>query len=295
MDDFKLYWQKELLENVRRAAVRTGPQSTQVEGVSVLRWEAQIPKRRNRWTASAGLIIQGEKEIEIGAKSYRLTAMSILASPLDLPVTSEITKASRSKPFMVLTVKLDPVLLRECALDSEIRYRKTAGQIGAATGGKASSDLVEAYARLSRLINDADHPKNLANILIKEIYCHLLNGPSGLSILQFLEHGSLMQKMLGAVSQMHEHLAEKLDISSLANEVHMSRATFFRNFQLVTAMSPIQYQKHLRLLEARRILSSGGETVEAAGFRVGYKSTSQFSREYSRYFGQAPSCDIPKP
>jgi AraC-like DNA-binding protein len=293
MDDLKKYWKMELLKNVRRAAVATGPQPTQVEGVSVLRWEAPIPKRRNRWIASAGLIVQGEKEIEVGEKSYHLTAMNFLASPFDLPVTSQIVKASRSKPFMVLTVKLDAVLLRECALQSKSRYEKTADYSIGAVAAKAGPELIEAFARLSRLINDPNHQLNLANTLIKEIYCHLLNGSTGNSIRQFIEKGTLMQKMLESILQMHADLESKLNISSLADAVHMSRSTFFRNFQKATAMSPIQYQKHLRLLEARRILLSGAETVETAGFRVGYKSTSQFSREYSRYFGNAPSSDIP--
>jgi AraC-like DNA-binding protein len=292
MKDLERYWHNELLSNVRRAATIQGPQETCIEGVSVLRYEAPVPRRRNRWTASVGLIIQGAKEIEVGRHSFRFSEMSFIASPLDLPVSNQIVAASAAKPFLVLNVRLDAVLMSEVTVEMEPRSGVTPGQLPVAIGGKASPALIESFARLSRLFTMPGYPRALARLLIKEIYCHLLTGPEGLALRQFLDRRNVMHTMSLAVSRLHVELSKKIDVEALARAAHMSRSAFFKNFRLATRMSPIQYQKQIRLLEARRLMSDCGETAEDACFKVGYKSASQFSREYVRYFGDSPRRDV---
>ena len=288
MKNLDRHWRDELLTNVRQAARVEGPQTTRLEGVSVLRYESVVPRRRNHWTPSVGLIVQGAKQIEIGGRSFRFAAMDFISSPLDLPVSNQIVSASPAKPFLVLNIRLDPALLRELTAEMAPNPEGARGKLPVAIGGKASSALIEAFARLSRLFTPPAQPKALTALLVKEIYCHLLTGRESAALRQFLEPGSVMHAMSRAVSKLHGELSEKLDIEGLAKAAHMSRSTFFKNFRLATRMSPIQYQKQLRLLEARRLLADGGETVDAACFKVGYKSPSQFGREFTRYFGNSP-------
>ena len=134
----------------------------------------------------------------------------------------------------------------------------------------------------------------LGPLVIKEILYHLLKGADGPAIRQFLRSGSKMHKISQAIYSLRSDLSEDADVTSLAKAAHMSRSAFFKHFKEATAMSPIQYQKRLRLLEARRLMIDDGEKAEGSAFKVGYNSASQFSREYSRMFGNSPLRDTVK-
>lgn len=130
--------------------------------------------------------------------------------------------------------------------------------------------------------------------MIKEMFYHLLKGPDGPAIRQYVRSGSTMHKISQAIYSLQSELHDDVDVAALAKAANMCRSAFFKHFKEATAMSPIQYQKRLRLLEARRLMIDEGETAEGSAFRVGYNSASQFSREYSRMFGNAPLRDAMK-
>jgi AraC-like DNA-binding protein len=160
--------------------------------------------------------------------------------------------------------------------------------------GKASDRMLEAAVRLGKLFQVPEDALVLGLLVIKEIFYHLIKGPDGPAIRQFVRSGSKVHKISQAIYSLRSGLSEDVDVTSLARAANMSRSAFFKHFKEVTAMSPIQYQKRLRLLEARRLMTDDGETAEGSAFKVGYNSASQFSREYSRMFGNPPLRDAMK-
>jgi transcriptional regulator GlxA family with amidase domain len=160
--------------------------------------------------------------------------------------------------------------------------------------GKASDQMLEAALRLGRLFQVPEDASVLGSLVIKEILYHLLKGADGPAIRQFVRSGSNMHKISQAIYCLKSELDDDVDVAALAKAANMSRSAFFKHFKEVTSMSPIQYQKRLRLLEARRLMIDEDETAEGSAFKVGYKSASQFSREYSRMFGSSPFRDAMK-
>ena len=157
--------------------------------------------------------------------------------------------------------------------------------------GKATDKMMDAAVRLARLFQTPEDAPVLGPLAIRELLYHILKGPDGPAIRQFVRSGSTLHKISAAVHRLRADLSDDVDVASLSKEASMSRSAFFKHFKELTAMSPIQYQKHLRLLEARRLMIEAGESAEGSAFKVGYESASQFSREYSRMFGNSPLRD----
>lgn len=152
----------------------------------------------------------------------------------------------------------------------------------------ASERLLETALRFTELFDSPGDAAVLAPLVHRELLYHLLKGPDGPAIRQLVSAGSVGQRIAQALHRLQAVLDRPIDIAALARDARMSRAAFFRHFKEATSMSPVQYQKRLRLLEARRLMVETAEGAEAAAFRVGYRSPSQFSRDYSRMFGAAP-------
>jgi transcriptional regulator GlxA family with amidase domain len=154
--------------------------------------------------------------------------------------------------------------------------------------------MLEAAIRLGNVFQSAEDAPVLGPLIIKEIVYHLLKGADGPAIRQFVRSGSKMHKISQAIYTLRSELDNDVDVAALAKAANMSRSAFFKHFKAAAAMSPIQYQKRLRLLEARRLMTDDGESAESSAFKVGYHSASQFSREYSRMFGNSPLRDAMK-
>jgi len=219
-----------------------------------------------------------------------------IATPIDLPVTIRLFAATPEQPFLCLKIEFDSLYLSEVAAQIEKNFpNETENPLRAMFIGKASDQILEAAIRLGKLFQVPEDAPVLGTLVIKEILYHLLKGPDGPALRQFVRSGSKMHKISQAIYALRSELSEDVDVTSLAKAVNMSRSAFFKYFKEVTAMNPIQYQKRLRLLEARRLMTDGGETAEGSAFKVGYNSTSQFSREYSRMFGNSPLRDVMSP
>jgi AraC-like DNA-binding protein len=269
-----------------------GFHASPVPGVHCIKFSHSDHPTKRRWHASLGIVVQGCKEIALGEEVYRFDDAHYIAVPIDLPVTSRIFSASLEKPFLSMLIDFNSLTLSEVAAQLETDFsQEIDNPLRAVFVGEASEKMLDAAIRLGKLFQTPDDALVLAPLVIKEILYYLLKGADGAAIRQFVRQGSKMHKISEAIYKVRSELSDEVNVGALAKEANMSRSAFFKHFNEMTAMSPIQYQKRLRLLEARRLMIDEGETAESSAFRVGYKSSSQFSREYSTMFGNAPLRD----
>ena len=282
-----------LAKIINRFSPEDGEIQSPVPGVHCLKFSQPGYPTKLNWYAGLGIVAQGAKEIILARDVYRYSEGQYIATPIDLPVVSRVVSASREKPFLCLLIAFDPLTLSEAAaqIESDFPKEKPAPHRTVFIG-KAHDQMMEAALRLGKLFDAAGDAPVLAPLVIKEMLYYLLNGNDGAAIRQFVRAGSRMHKISQAVYRLRSELSDDIDVAALANDANMSRAAFFRHFKTMTTMSPIQYQKRLRLLKARKIMINENETAESSAFRVGYKSASQFNREYSRMFGKSPWQDV---
>lgn len=285
----------DLAKVINQFATGDGLHESPVPGVHCIKFSQTNCPTKRHWRASLGIVVQGCKEIALGDEIYRFDDAHYIAVPIDLPVTSRIFSASREKPFLGLLIDFDALSLSEVAAQLETEYSNEFNNpLRAVFVGRASEKMLDAAIRLGKLFETPEDAPVLAPLVIKEILYYLLKGADGAAIRQFVRSGSKMHKISQAIYKVRAELSGEVDVAALAKDANMSRSAFFKHFNEMTAMSPIQYQKRLRLLEARRLMIDEGETAESSAFRVGYKSPSQFSREYSNMFGNAPLRDTMK-
>jgi AraC-like DNA-binding protein len=235
------------------------------------------------------IVAQGAKRALLGESVVAYGAGQYLLVSVDLPVTGAVVQASPQAPYLAFALALDPVVLADMllALPSQ--------PTGAPSPGLAVSpvtpDLLDAALRLLRLLDTPAHIPVLAPLVEREILYRLLTGAQAPMLRQIALAHSHLAHIGRAIGWIRSHFAEPLRIEAVAQQVHMTASTFHRHFKAVTAMSPLQYQKQIRLQEARRLLLAGQADAASIGFAVGYESPSQFSREYARMFGQPPVRD----
>jgi AraC-like DNA-binding protein len=230
--------------------------------------------------------------MHLGERLYRCKKGHYTAAPVPLAVVSRIAEASAELPFLALLVDLTPALVGELDAQLDGAGLEAPGKVEwAFFHAPADHRLLEAGARLARLLESTKDARDLGPLAVRELLIHLLRGNEGPSLRRFLRAGSAAHRVYGAVHRLDAEAHQSLDVSALASDVGMSRSAFFKSFKEATAMSPLQYQKRLRLMEARRILHYDGETAEGASHKVGYASPSQFSRDYVRMFGTTPGRD----
>lgn len=288
MNDFR----SDLAKIINHFSPGDGFHESPLPGTHCIKISHPSLRGKQHWQASLCIIAQGCKEIILGSEVYRFDGAHYIATPLDLPVTSRIFSATPENPFLCLKIAFDSLTLSEVAAQLETTLPKEAeNPLRAVFIGKTSDQMLEAAIRLGKLFQAPQDIAVLGPLVIKEILYYLLKGTDGPAIRQFVHSGSKMHKIAQAIYALKSALNEDMDVSSLAKAANMSRSAFFAHFKEMTAMSPIQYQKRLRLLEARRLMTDDGETAEGSAFKVGYNSSSQFSREYSRMFGNSPLRD----
>jgi AraC-like DNA-binding protein len=238
----------------------------------------------------AAFVAQGAKRAVLGDRAYDYRAGQYLVVSVDLPVTGTFTEASPEAPFLGVGLMLAPAEVAALLLDTDSRVTRAASHPGIAVSD-ASAELIDALTRLMRLL---DHPADvpvLAPLLKREIIWRLVTGPQGPMVRQIGLADSSLTHIGRAIRWIREHHAEQLRIDELAQLCRMSATSFHRHFRAVTAMTPVQYQKRIRLHEARLLLVDRTHDVTTVSYLVGYESTSQFSREYRRQFGLPPGRD----
>jgi len=232
------------------------------------------------------LVLQGAKEATIGGRVLRYDEASYFVTSLDLPASGRVVEASRERPYICLCLALEPEPLT--ALLPEVPQNETQGAAFAVS--PVTAELLAAWLRLLALLDSPTDIPVLAPLFEREILYRLLQGPQGAALRQIVRAGSRMSQVRRAIGWIKAHFDQPIRIETLAEKAGMSPATFHRHFKAATAMSPLQYQKNLRLQEARRLLVGNRDAAHAA-FAVGYESPSQFSREYARLFGIPPARD----
>jgi AraC-like DNA-binding protein len=243
------------------------------------------------------IIAQGAKRLAIGDRVYDYQPGQYLVASVDLPITGHYTRASTDEPALGFGLILRPSAIASLVLDAGApasrpprRARPTPAPPGIGVA-EASPELLDAVARMVRLLDNSGDRNILAPMIEREILWRLFNGPLGESVREIGLADSSLTYVSRAVRWITEHYHEPFRVEDLARSCGMSTSAFHRNFQAVTALSPIQFQKQIRLQESRLLLLTGADDVATVGHRVGYDSASQFSREYRRQFGLAPGRD----
>ncbi len=243
--------------------------------------------------SSVCIVAQGAKTVLLGGEAYTYDAARMLVFSVDLPVAAQVLQATPSQPYLCFRLDLDAQRIAALTLkvypDGPPREREGRALYLA----QAGDAIVDAAARLMALMDDPPEAALLAPVVTDELLIRLLRSPIGGRLAQIGQADSGTHRIGRAVAWLRDHYDQPVSIDDLAGMVHMSASTLHQHFKSVTSMSPLQYQKILRLHEARRLMSTG-LGASAAGGRVGYVSASQFSREYARLFGNAPSRDRPR-
>lgn len=237
------------------------------------------------------LILRGEKQTMLGERSVRFGAGESLIVSHSLPVVSRITKASSAAPYLALISSLDLSRLR--SLQHELGdVTLTSAGARSLEVGKTDLALLDAFARYLALADEPIAARVLAPRVLDEIHFRLLLAPHGAMLRQLIAHDSQARGVGRAIEHIRREFKQSLAMSDLAKIAGMSTSSFYKHFKSIAATSPLQYQKDLRLLEARRLLRTEGHTVSGAAYEVGYESPTQFSREYARKFGQPPRTEM---
>ncbi|MCA9061134.1 MAG: AraC family transcriptional regulator [Planctomycetaceae bacterium] len=237
------------------------------------------------------IIAQGAKEVLLSEESYHMAAGQFLLVSVDLPVDARVLNASTAKPYIGLRISLEASVVGELLAEGTSVSSPAPSERGLAVTD-ASPQLLDAVNRLVALLDTPGDIRPLAPLILREITHRVLTGPQGLRLRQIALAGTPSYRIARAVRWLKDHFADPLRVESLAEQVGLSASSFHLHFKNVTAMTPLQYQKRMRLQEARRLML--GERLDAseAAFRVGYESPSQFSREYRRMFGAPPRQDV---
>lgn len=237
------------------------------------------------------VIVQGAKEVLVGEQTYRYDSAHSLLVAVDLPAFSRVAEASSERPCLVIRIEIDPSVVGDLIAEGSKVPVPGPSERGVAVH-PVDGKLLDAVTRLMSLLDTPDDIAPLSPLILREIIHRVLTGPQGLRLRQMALAGAPAQRISKAIRWLKDHFSDELKVSSLAKEVGLSPSAFHLHFKNVTAVSPLQYQKRLRLQEARRLMLSERLNAADAGFRVGYESPSQFSREYRRMFGAPPRQDI---
>jgi AraC-like DNA-binding protein len=279
----------DLARLLHRFAAADGLHHAPIPGVHCVRYSGRHRPTKRQWRACLAIVAQGCKEVVVGSDTFAADAGQFTAAPIHLPVISRIAAAAPESPFLAILIDLEPRLLNEMAAHFEaVTPQEVATRARGFFRGTASAEMLDAAFRLATLFRSREDAQALGPLVVKELFYHLLKGPEGAAIRQFARSGTVTHRISRAAFEIRSDLGDDVDVVALAKAARMSRSAFFKHFKAVTSLSPIQYQKRLRLLEAQRLMVDHGETAEQSSFRVGYTSASQFSREYSRMFGESP-------
>lgn len=234
------------------------------------------------------IVLSGEREVQLGDRRHRFDNRNFMFCPVNVPMHGKIAKASPRKPAVVISMKIDvqmvgKILLEQPALTASITP-------GCMTFGQWKLDkaLEQAFERLLLLHESPNDIPFLAPLIQQEIHYRLLTGPQGSKLKDMASTGSHIQKIACATDYLRLHFRETVTVKTLASLCGMSMSGFHSHFKKITSLSPLQYQKSLRLMEARRLIAQENRSISDSAYQVGYESASQFSREYRRHFGHSP-------
>ncbi|HHF2872175.1 TPA: AraC family transcriptional regulator N-terminal domain-containing protein [Vibrio diabolicus] len=283
---------EKLAKHIEKWANGANQYDTEIPGLRFSRWATPTPPTSYTHNPSICLIAQGRKRVLLGEDSFVYDANHFLISSVDLPIIANIIEASEDKPYLGVIMELDLTEISQLIVDSELTFNQSKEAQKGIAVGELSEPLLDAFLRLIELLDEGQSIKILAPIIKREIFYRLLITEQGARLNQIVTAGSHSHQIAKAIDWLKNNFVEPLSVSELAAYSGMSKSAFYTHFRSMTSMTPLQFQKKLRLSEARRLMLTENLDAMATTFKVGYESPSQFSREYSRLFGAPPSKDI---
>ena len=288
---------EELAELLARALPRDGVAEPQ-PGLHVSRFARPHDLVHGFLDPCFCVIAQGAKALTFGGEVFRYGPGQYMISTVGLPMTAEVVEASPQRPYLGLRLALDPAVVASVIVESTVVQPRGGsgggidGRVSAVDVSPLDAELLDAALRLVRLLDRPGDYRALAPLVIREIVYRLLAGAQGSRMRHLATFGGQAHRMVRAVAKLREKFDKPLRIEAVARELGMSVSGFHAHFKAVTAMSPLQFQKNVRLQEARRLMI--GENLDAgeAGYRVGYEDPAYFSRDYKRHFGEPPTRDV---
>ena len=259
-----------------------------VDGLFLLRHLKPTPLEATLYEPVICLILQGQKEVCVGEAVVRVGPGESLVVSHDIPVISRITTANPQEPYLAVIVRLELKILR--ALYEEVgslAFDDTSSR--SLTAHVTDPRIIDTLSRYLLLAEDPVERRVLLNQVRRELHYRILSSPHGAMLRKLQDHRSNASNVARAIAYIRAHFKESIVVPDLAREVGISQAALYMHFKRITRTTPIQFQKDLRLLEAKRLLLQGDDSISEVAFEVGYESLSQFSREYSRKFGTSPS------
>jgi AraC-like DNA-binding protein len=281
----------ELVDILERHARVDGVHASPIEGVGLVRSSMPTMPMPVVYQPTLCLVAQGRKQAVLGTTAYVYDAAKYLIASVDLPVMGSVIDASPARPYLCLVLDLKMAGLSDLA----IRHPLPEEDSGIPHAGiglhETTPELLDAAVRLAGLLDKPHDINELAPLFVHEILYRLLTGPGNGLICQMAQADSRLNQIARAIVLIRAHYTEGWKIDELADVANMSRSSFHAHFKAVTSMSPLEFRTQLRLQEARRIMVAEATDAASAGFRVGYESPSQFSRDYGRAFGMPPAKD----
>ncbi|HUN53826.1 MAG TPA: AraC family transcriptional regulator [Smithella sp.] len=278
--------------NIARFTEKGDYMETPIADLSLHRRDEPTPPTTILYEPRICLIAQGAKRVFLGEDTYVYDENHFLITSVDLPTVVQVIEASHEKPYLGLVLRLDQREILQLMVDSNLPAPNPQQSSRGMATGEVTLQLIAAFQRLIDLLDEPDDIPILAPIIKREIFYRLLVGDQGARLRRMASSGSQSQQIARAIDWLKGNFIQPLRINDLATQANMSTSTFHHHFRALTAISPLQYQKWLRLTEARRLMLMEDQDATTAAFEVGYESPSQFSREYSRLFGAPPSRDI---
>ncbi|MGH1349200.1 MAG: AraC family transcriptional regulator [Methyloligellaceae bacterium] len=285
--------QKELITFLAEYSRYEGKNETPITAASI--YKSSVPDTRMPivYNPSLCVIIQGKKRVMLEEEVYDYDASKYLVASVNLPVVGQVLKASRAKPYLCLKIDIDLLQLSDLIISMD-NLKDNQSTTRGIFIGSLNHQISDCILRLLHLFDKPDDIPFLAPMVLREIYYHLLRGEHAHAISQIAIRGSNMQRIALVIEKIQSSFINPLSIDELAELAGMSTSSLHAHFKAVTAITPIQFQKRLRLTEARNIMLSESVDAASAAYKVGYESPSQFSREYARMFGNPPARDIEK-
>jgi AraC-like DNA-binding protein len=268
-----------------------GAVKTEIPSLSLHRHDSPSPCNALTYEPNLSVFLQGRKRLSMGETTYLCDESTFLLTSVDVPVVSQIF-ASKKAPYLALRLALEIPLVREIISKEDLPEPPGSSHVRGIAVGKTTAELLNAFSRLLDLLDTPDDIPFLSKTIQGEIIYRLLRGPQGERLRAIATSGDQSHRTAKAIAWLVSNFDKPLHVEDLADMARMGTSTFNRHFRMLTAMSPLQYQKQLRLHAAREHMLNGGLDAASAAYEVGYESASQFSREYRRFFGQPPIRDI---
>ncbi|KAB8125837.1 AraC family transcriptional regulator [Gracilibacillus oryzae] len=284
--------QKELAQRIDQFCKEDGIHSTAIPSLHFIRASERSEPIHSIHEPAVCIVVQGSKLVMLAQDDYQYNPAHYLVVSVDLPISGEIIEASPDKPYLCLRLDFAPQQIVNIISESEQTFAKKADSKPGLFVSKMHGSLLDAVLRLVQLLDTPEDLAILSPLIIREILYRILHDKQGDSVKQIAVNGGPAQRIGKVIEHIKKDYVRTLRIDELAQVANMSASSLHYHFKKVTRLSPIQYQKQLRLQEARRLMLLGELDAANAGFSVGYESPSQFSREYSRMFGMPPIKDI---